>query len=71
MNTKEKTIEDILLEGQNKGEVRDDIDNKTLALIVMGSLRFMVKQADLRNKHENLKKESQKLIDGLRLILKK
>jgi len=37
----------------------------------MGSLRFMVKQVDLKNKHENLKEESQKLINGLRLILKK
>ena len=71
MNTKEKAIEDIILEGQNKGEVRLDIDNKTLALIVIGSLRFRVKQWDLRDQHTNLQTEGQKLINGLKLILEK
>jgi len=71
MNMKVKAIEDVLLEGQNKGEVRKDIDNKTLALIVVGALRFMVKQWDLRNQHKNLQQEGQKLIKGLTLILEK
>ncbi len=71
MDVKEKTIEDIILKGQEKGEVRDDIDNKTLALIVIGALRFRIKQWDLRNQHINLEQESQKLINGLKLILEK
>ena len=71
MNTKEKAIEDIILEGQKKGEVRVDIDNKTLALIVIGSLRFRVKQWDLRDQHTNLQTEGKKLINGLKLILEK
>lgn len=69
MDIKEKTIEDIILEGQNKGEVRTDIDNKTLALIVIGALRFRIKQWDLRNQHKNLQAEGQKLIQGLKIIL--
>jgi len=71
MNSKQKTIEDLLIEGQRKGEIRDDIDHKTLALIVIGSLRFIVKQWDLKNQHENLNEEGQKLIEGLKLILTK
>ena len=71
MNLKEKAVEDIILEGQNKGEIRNDIDNKTLALIVIGALRFRVKQWDLRNKHTNLQKEGQELITGLKNILQK
>jgi AcrR family transcriptional regulator len=71
MNLKEKVVEDILLEGQKKGEIRTDIDNKTLALIVIGALRFRVKQWDLRDQHKNLKKEGVLLIDALKQILEK
>jgi len=71
MGMKVKAIEEVLLEGQNKGEVRGDIDNRTLALIVVGSLRFMVKQWDLRNQHKNLLPDGKKLIAALTHILKK
>ncbi len=71
MNQKEKAIEDIILEGQQKGEVRTDIDNKTLALIIIGALRFRVKQWDLRDQHTNLETEGKKLIEGLKKILDK
>ncbi len=70
MYQKEKIIEQLLEEGQRKGEVRRDIDNKILALIVMGTFRFMVKQMDLHDKHENLQEENQKLINGLKIILR-
>ena len=69
MYQKEKIIEQLLEEGQRKGEVRRDIDNKILALIVMGTFRFMVKQMDLYDKHEGLQEENQKLINGLKIIL--
>jgi len=71
MNKKESTIENLILEGQKKGELRNDIDNKTLALIIIGALRFRVKQWDLRNQHANLEKEGQELINGLKIILVK
>jgi AcrR family transcriptional regulator len=71
MNSKQKSIEELLIDGQQKGEIRDDIDHKTLALIVIGSLRFMVKQWDLKNQYENLNEEGQKLIEGLKLIVTK
>jgi len=71
MNRKKDFIDAILLEGQNKGEIRNDIDHRTLALIVMGTLRFMIKQWDLRKQYDNLDKEGGKLIEGLKLILNK
>jgi AcrR family transcriptional regulator len=71
MNSKEKTIEDLILDGQKKGEIRLDIDNKTLALIVIGALRFRVKQWDLKNQYNNLQKETNDLINGLKIILEK
>ncbi len=70
MEVKVKTIENIMLEGQKNKEIRTDIDYKTLAMIVVGSLRFMIKQWDLKNQHNNLKEESKKLINGLKIILK-
>lgn len=71
MNMKVKAIEDVLLEGQKKGEIRKDIDNKTLALIVAGTLRFMIKQWDLKDQHKNLLPDGKKLIAGLSHILEK
>ncbi len=70
MEVKVKTIENIMLEGQKNQEIRTDIDYKTLAMIVVGTLRFMIKQWDLKNQHNNLKEESKKLINGLKIILK-
>jgi len=71
MDLKEKAVEDIIKEGQEKGEIRTDIDNRILALIVIGALRFRVKQWDLRNQHKNLQKEGNELINGLKNILEK
>ncbi len=71
MNKKREFIDSLLLEGQKIGEIRNDIDHRTLALIVMGTLRFMIKQWDLRNQYDNLDKEGEKLIKGLKLILTK
>lgn len=69
MEAKVKTIENIILEGQNNNEIRTDIEYKTLAMIVVGTLRFMIKQWDLKNQHQNLKEESKNLIEGLKIIL--
>ncbi len=69
MEAKVKTIENIILEGQSKNEIRTDIGHKTLAMIVVGTLRFMIKQWDLKNQHHNLKEESKNLINGLKIIL--
>ena len=69
MDMKERAVEDIIAEGQNKGEIRNDIDSKTLAMIVIGSLRLLVKKWDLRNQHTNLKEEARNVINGLKLIL--
>ena len=69
MNYRLQTIENIIKDGQNKSELRTDIDHKTLAMMVVGSLRFMVKQWDLKNQHHHLREESKNLIDGLKKIL--
>ncbi len=71
MEQKEQTIEKIISEGQKRGEVRNDVDNKSLALIVMGTFRYMIKQMDLKGNHKNLQEEQKKLVDNLKVIFTK
>ncbi|RLD90524.1 MAG: TetR/AcrR family transcriptional regulator [Bacteroidetes bacterium] len=65
----EQTIESIMRSGQEKGDVRSDIGSKNLALIVMGSLRFLVKQWDIKGKKHNLKLEGDQMLKSLKLII--
>jgi len=69
MDQNEKTIENIIQQGQSSGEIRTDIDGKTLALIIMGTLRFRVKQWDLKDYKGDMKKEGSALINTLKLVL--
>ncbi len=69
LNTHAQTIEYIIAKGQDENNVRKDIEIKTLALIIMGSLRLLVKRWDLNNHNFDLNKEGSKLIKGLDKIL--
>jgi len=71
MDQNEKTIEQIISTGQAKGELRTDIDAKTLALIIMGTLRFRIKQWDLKDYKGNMTSEGADLINNLKKILSK
>ena len=62
LNTNETTVENIMLKGQQNNEVRTDINEKSLALMTMGSLRLMVKRWSLENYNFNLKEEGKILI---------
>ena len=68
MNKNEQTIENIIKKGQENNELRNDIDEKNLALMTMGALRLMVKRWDL-NKHQfNLKSRGQELISSIKIL---
>jgi len=69
LNLNATTIESIILEGQRKKDVRNDIDVETLALMIMGSLRLLVKRWDLNNHNFNLSKEGAKLLNGIAKII--
>ncbi len=68
-NIYQATIVKIIEIGQKEKSIRTNIDKNSLALIIMGSFRLLVKQWDLRNQQENLQTEGQKLINGLKIIL--
>ncbi len=69
LNMHAQTIENIIATGQKQKNVRNDIEFKTLALIIMGSLRLLVKRWDLNNHNFDLKKEGEILINGLDKVL--
>ena len=69
LNMHAATIEQIIAKGQEENNVRKDIEVKTLALMIMGSLRLLVKRWDLNNHNFDLNKEGGKLIVGLNKIL--
>jgi len=68
LNKNEETLEYILQKGQEEGNVRTDIDNKVLALIIMGSLRLMVKRWYMGNFSFDLSAEVDQLLVTLRLL---
>lgn len=69
LNKNEETVELIIKTGQKNSEIRKDINEKTLSLMVMGSLRLLVKRWELGNYEINLKEEGKSLIDGIQTVL--
>ena len=70
-NIHQSTIENIIEKGQSEKSVRTDIDKKSLALIIMGSLRLLVKRWDLNSYNFDLKEEGGELINSLKKIISK
>ena len=65
----QSNIEKIIEIGQQENNVRKDIDKSSLALILMGSFRLLVKQLDFNNKHNDLQVNTKKLINDLKILL--
>ena len=63
-------IETIIEQGQKAGDVRQDIDKSSLAIIFLGSFRLFIKRWDLNNYNFNLKEEGTKLVNSFKLIIK-
>ena len=71
LNLHQRTIEKIIQKGQEENNVRIDIEKNSLALIVMGALRLLVKQWDLNQHNFDLEKEGTKLLNSLKIIMSK
>ena len=68
LNLHQATVENIIKKGQDENNVRLDIDKEHIALIVMGSLRLLVKRWDLNKHNFDLEEEGKKLLDTLNKI---
>ncbi len=69
LNKNEQTIENILKKGQEQGQIRTDIDEKTMALMTMGALRLMVKRWDLNNHNFPLQERGNQLVKSIELMI--
>ncbi|MCD6555829.1 MAG: TetR/AcrR family transcriptional regulator [Bacteroidales bacterium] len=69
LNTNEDTLEAIIRTGQKNNEIRTDSDEKVLALMVMGSLRLLVKRWDLNGHKFDLSKEGKLLLNSIEAVL--
>ncbi len=69
LDKNEETLEHILKTGQEEGNVRTDINNKVLALIIMGSLRLLVKRWYMGNYVFALNTEVDHLLETIRTLI--
>lgn len=67
----DKILTTIILQGQETGEIRNDIEAKYLSTTIMGTLRLYVKKWQLSNFSYNLPKEGVKLIESMKLLIVK
>ncbi len=71
INRNSQILRKIIVSGQERGEIRKDIEAGHIAIIIMGSLRLFVKQWQFSGYNFNLENEGQKLIDSVKLLIKK
>ncbi|MGC8765380.1 MAG: TetR/AcrR family transcriptional regulator [Brevinematia bacterium] len=64
-----ENIESIIVEGQKRGEIRNDIESETLFYIIVGSFRFMITRWRLLNFGFDFLASFNKLWSGMEKIL--
>ncbi len=70
-NMYQLNIETIVAKGQADKTLRPDIDKYSLALILMGALRLLVKRWKLNNHNFNLRSEGEMLINSFKVLIEK
>ncbi len=71
LSANEEMFCSIIKEGQKAKEIRNDIDNKQIALIIMGAMRLLVKKWETSAYAFDLKKEGKKLFNAIKAIIQK
>ena len=71
INRNSQILRKVIVAGQERGEIRNDLVAGHIAIIIMGSLRLFVKQWKFSGYNFNLEQEGQKLIDSVKILIKK
>lgn len=71
MNNNFDTLTQIIKTGQEKGELRPDVEAEHLGVVIMGTLRLFVKQWQMSNNSFDLIKEGNKLSNSIKILVKK
>lgn len=61
----------IITDGQDSGELRSDMDAKSLSIVIMGSLRLFIKKWQFSGFSFDLSLEGKQLVESIKLIIKK
>lgn len=69
MNNSIEKLSSIIRAGQEKGEIRSDIDARHLTVVVMGTLRLFVKQWQMSDYAFDLVKKGDELSDSIKKLL--
>ena len=69
MSTNFDTLTNIIKTGQEKGEIRTDIEADHLSVVIMGSLRLFVKQWHMSNYAFNLIQEGNELTASIKVLV--
>ena len=67
----DKILTTIIINGQQTGEIRADIEAKYLSIFIMGTLRLFVKKWQFTAFSFDLPGEGKKLIDSIKLLITK
>lgn len=70
LSDKEKVFISLIKTAQKNGEIRSDINKKHFTLMIIGSMRLLVKKWELSGFDFDLKKEGSKLIKSLLELIK-
>ena len=71
LNANEEMFSSIIKDGQKANEIRNDIDNKQIALIIMGTMRLLVKKWETTSYSFDLRKEGKKLFTTIKTVIEK
>ncbi len=69
INKNEDLFCSIIKNGQEKNEIRSDIDSKHIAIMILGALRLLVKKWELSSYRFNLKVEGNNLFNSIKIIV--
>ncbi len=69
LQANEEIISQIIEEGQNTGEIKNEVDKKQIAIIIMGSLRLIVKKWKQNSYSFDLKSEGKKLLETIKTLI--
>ncbi len=69
LNKNEETIENILIKGKEEGNINEDLNVQSLALIIMGSFRLLVKRWKMEDYNFDLERETQNLLTTLNKLI--
>ena len=69
MDKNSAVIKSLVAEGQAKGEIKPDIESKYLTLIIIGSLRMMVKKWQMGDKAFNHREEGENIFKTLEQLI--